>query len=161
MNRSLLSLIVSIPIVVSCSSNRQSTNYQGIENVLKAQSGQNGRACVRVHDIDGYNVDDRVITIDGGRRYYVGTTLMRCFAADGSIRMAFKGPAGGDFCGAPNSSIIGTNGKCVMKSLFRYESREAAFNALNAAKATLQEQQKNQEKEEQQQGKDKIQQAAN
>lgn len=128
-------LILSVIALSACSNEKRVANND-LVNVLKAQTGQNGRECVRISDIDGFNYEDSVLTIDGGLRYYVGTTAFRCHEADASFRLHFTGPAG-DFCGSPNSRIVGRHGDCPMGSLFEFKNRQEARAALDEAKAQV------------------------
>ena len=136
----LVATIIVGVLLMACTNQKEQSQFS-MEDALQQQTGQNGRTCMRLSDIDGYNFDGRVITIDGGRRYYVGTTLMRCHEADMAVNMKFDGP-GGDFCGSPNSTITTRDGRCTMKSLFEFGNRKAAFAAIETAKENIQQAQK-------------------
>lgn len=121
--------------VFSCSNTKEDGNVK-IEDILRENTGQNGRACVRISDIDSYGFDGRTFTINARRKYYLGTTLMRCHNADMAARAVFDGPAG-DFCGGGSSRIVVRNARCSVGTLFEFENREAAFAAKDAALEAL------------------------
>lgn len=92
---------------------------------------QNGRACVRSNDINGFGVlDDDVISIDGRRgKYYLVTTLFRCNSLSISPKIAFKGNFA-NFCGGGGDSIITGDEACPVKAIYEFSSSKEAFDAF-------------------------------
>jgi hypothetical protein len=119
--------IIAFLSLVSCIS--LGVNLPSYDKLLKAQTEQDGRACVRQRNIRGYGMlDDNVISINvGGKNsYYLVTTLYKCNSLQTSFSAGFKG----DFlelCGGGRDKILTTEESCPIKSIFEFESREEAF----------------------------------
>ena len=119
--------------LVSCSS--LGVNLPSYDNLLKAQTEQDGRACVRQRNIRGYGMlDGDVISISasGKNRYYLVTTLFKCQSLQTSFFAGFKG----DFfelCGGGRDRILTSGEPCPIKSIFEFESREKAFASFEKA----------------------------
>ena len=113
-------------------------NMPSVDELLRADTEQNGRACVRQNDIRGYGIlDDDVISVDarGSKRYYLITTLFQCHSLQTSFAAGFKG----DFfelCGGGRDKILTSQEACPIKSIFEFESREKAFEAFEKAELT-------------------------
>lgn len=120
--------------LVSCGGNtKEGGSPPKLSDILTEQSGQNGRACVRVSDIKGYGYSKGVLTIDGRRDYFLATTVMRCHSLDMAVGVAFDGPQN-EICGGGNSYIQSKGGRCIISKIFEYDNRKAAFSALDEAK---------------------------
>lgn len=119
--------------LVSCSSLQ--VNLPSYDELLKAQTEQDGRACVRQHNIRGFGMlDDEVISINasGKNRYYLVTTLFKCYSLQTSFSAGFKG----DFlelCGGGRDKIITAEESCPIKSIFEFKSRDEAFATFEKA----------------------------
>jgi hypothetical protein len=119
--------IIAFFSLVSCSS--LSINLPSYDDLLKAQTEQDGRACVRQYNIRGYGMlDDDVISINasGKNSYYLVTTWFKCHSLQTSFSAGFKG----DFlelCGGGRDKILTSEESCPIKSIFEFESREQAF----------------------------------
>jgi hypothetical protein len=119
--------------LVSCSS--LSVNLPSYDDLLKAQTEQDGRACVRQQNIRGYGMlDNDVISINasGKHSYYLVTTLFKCHSLQTSFSAGFKG----DFlelCGGGRDKILTSEESCPVKSIFEFESREQAFATFEKA----------------------------
>jgi hypothetical protein len=119
--------IIAFLSLVSCIS--LGVNLPSYDKLLKAQTEQDGRACVRQRNIRGYGMlDDNVISINvGGRNpYYLVTILYQCNSLQTSFSAGFKG----DFlelCGGGRDKILTSDESCPIKSIFEFESREEAF----------------------------------
>ena len=124
---------------VSCSS--LLVNLPSYDELLRAETEQNGRACVRQHNIRGYGIlDDDVISIEarGKNAYYLVTTWLRCHSLQTSFSAGFKG----DFlelCGGGRDKILTTEESCSIKSIFEFESREEALAYFEKASKVRQE----------------------
>jgi hypothetical protein len=125
--------IITFGSLVSCSS--LLVNLPSYDDLLKTETQQNGRACIRQHNIRGYGLlDDDVISIDarGKNRYYLVTTWLQCHSLQTSFSAGFKG----DFfelCGGGRDKIITSEESCSIKSIFEFESREQAFATFEKA----------------------------
>lgn len=119
--------------LVSCSSLH--VNLPSYDELLRAETEQNGRACVRQHNIRGYGIlDDDVISIDarGKNSYYLVTTWLKCHSLQTSFSAGFKG----DFfelCGGGGDKILTSEESCPIKSIFEFASREEAFSTFEKA----------------------------
>lgn len=117
--------------MVSCSS--LSVTLPSYDELLRAQTKQDGRACVRQHNISGYGLlGDDVVSINatGKKRYYLATTLFQCHSLQTSFRAGFKG----DFfelCGGSRDKILTSEESCPIKSIFEFGSRKEAFETFD------------------------------
>lgn len=121
-----LSIIVFLSLI-SCSS--LGVNLPSYDELLKSETGQDGRECVRQHNIRGYGIlDDEVISISasGKNRYYLVTTLLRCHSLQTSFSAGFKGDFS-QLCGGGRDKILTSEESCPIKSIFEFKSREEAF----------------------------------
>ncbi|WP_339725577.1 DUF6491 family protein [uncultured Paraglaciecola sp.] len=116
-------------------------NLPSYDELLRAETGQNGRACVRQNTIRGYGMlEDDVVSINatGKNRYYLVTTLFQCQSLQTTFAAGFKG----DFfelCGGSRDKILTSEESCPIKSIFEFESREAAFSAFDNVKKVRQD----------------------
>ena len=119
--------IIAVSSFVSCSS--LGVNLPSYDELLKAETEQNGRACVRQHYIRGYGIlEDDVISINasGKNRYYLVTTMFQCHSLQTSFTAGFKG----DFlelCGGGRDKILTSEESCPIESIFEFKSRKEAF----------------------------------
>ncbi len=126
-------IIIGFLSLVSCTS--LGVNLPSYDKLLKAQTEQDGRACVRQRNIRGYGMlDNDVISISaiGKNRYYLVTTLFRCQSLQTSFSAGFKG----DFfelCGGGGDKILTSEESCPIKSIFEFETREDAFASFEKA----------------------------
>lgn len=125
------SLIVSpmFAFLLSCSTTQSSLPQ--FDSMLMEASGQNGRACVRANDIDGYGaLNHKVLSIDGGRKYYLATLMPGCNTVETSMSALFAGGFG-EICGGGRDKIVTRDDHCQIKHMFEFENREAAFTLYN------------------------------
>ena len=125
--------MITFFILVSCSS--LGVNLPSYDNLLKAQTEQNGRACLGQNNIRGYGMlDDDVISISatGKNRYYLVTTLMQCYSLQTSFSAGFKGDFS-ELCGGGRDKILTSEESCPIKSIFEFESREEALATFEKA----------------------------
>ncbi len=119
--------------LVSCASTGGGTRKIG--NMLSEHTGQNGRACVRLGDVRSYGVlKDGVVSIDGGRRYYLATFLPGCGDLQTSARALFDGKFG-EICGMAMDKVEAGGDTCVINKMFEFENRQQAFAAYDMALA--------------------------
>jgi hypothetical protein len=119
--------IITIFSLVSCTSLR--VNLPSYDELLRVQTEQDGRACVRQFNIRGYGMlDDDVISINasGKNRYYLVTTLFQCRSLQTSFTAGFKGDFS-ELCGGGRDKILTSEESCPIKSIFEFKSREEAF----------------------------------
>ena len=108
------------------------------DELLKAQTEQNGRQCIRDSDIKGYGVlEDNVVSIDarGRNEYYLLTTVYQCQSLMVSSAAAFVGGFS-ELCGGGRDKIFTGDDSCPIKSIFKFESQQQAFAAFDQAKET-------------------------
>jgi len=120
-------------VLVACGGNTKSTSVAKMSDILKEQTGQSGRTCMRRSDIQGYGFHENVVAIDGRRKYYLATTVQRCHGMETSMAVVFDGPQG-EFCGGGASKITNRDRSCTVSNLFEFDSREMAMEALGKAK---------------------------
>lgn len=136
-------LIILAPFcfLSACASTK---NVPTLTESLRETTGQNGRACVRTSEIRGYGVrDNNVINIDASRGYYLATVRPGCLDLNTSMAVMFGGSYS-EICGGRTDKITTGDNQCTINQLFKFESREAAFGAYEAAIKERQEQLKSQ-----------------
>jgi len=104
--------------------------------LLDESAGQNGRACVRLNEIQGYGVlDDNIVSINTlGHDYYLATVLPGCNDLQTSVRTLFQGSFG-EICGKSAQNAVTTNGDhCAINKIYKFENREQAFATYNEAR---------------------------
>jgi hypothetical protein len=129
---------MAVITLVSCSSS--SVKIPSYDDLLKIQTEQNGRACIRQHNIRGYGVlEDDVLSINarGKNKYYIATTWLRCDSISTSFAAGFKGDFS-EVCGGGRDSILTSEQSCSIKSIFEFSSREEALMYFKKAKETRQ-----------------------
>lgn len=126
-------------ICSSCSTTDNGGKVPRLTQILRDTTGQNGRACVRTNDIDGYGtLKYDVVSIDGHRKYYLATLMPGCNALDTSVSALFNGKFG-EVCGGAIDKIAAGGDHCVIHQMFEFENREEAFATYDTAVAKRQE----------------------
>lgn len=99
-----------------------------------AETEQDGKACIRQADINGYGVlDDYSITVDArGKKHYIVTTMYRCSTLNTGFQAGFDGD-NFDFCPI-RDKIITIDQACPVKAIYEFESRQEAFDAYEKVK---------------------------
>lgn len=128
LTRTVLCLF-ALSTLSACSS--LTANLPSNDTLLGELTEQNGRACIRSNDINGFGVlDDDVISIDARRgEYYLVTTLFRCNSLSISPKIAFKGNFA-NFCGGGGDSIITGDEACPVKAIYKFNSSKEALDAF-------------------------------
>jgi hypothetical protein len=127
----ILSVVTAIGIT-ACSS--LVANLPSNDELLREYTQQDGRECIRDRDIRGFGVlDNDVISVDSRTRgeYFLMTTLYRCHSLGVSAQVAFVGKYP-EFCAGGSDKINTGEEACPIKSIFKFESREKAFEAFTA-----------------------------
>ncbi len=83
-------------------------------------------------------LDDRVVSIDADREYYLATLWPGCHNITTSMRVLFSGGFG-EICGGSMNKIHTRGDSCNIKQLFEFENREQAFETYNAVQAKRKE----------------------
>jgi len=125
--------------LVSCSS--LGVNLPSYDELLSAQTEQDGRACVRQHNIRGFGMlEDDVISINarGKNRYYLITTWFKCHSLQTSFAAGFKGDFS-ELCGNGRDKILTSEESCPIKSIFEFESKQEAFATFEKVQVIRQE----------------------
>lgn len=127
----LFGVTALVAVLVSCASTEN--RVPQLSEFLRETTGQNGRACVRSMDIQGYGVrKNDVISIDARRRYYLATVHPGCTDLATSAAAMFSG----DFyevCGGRMDRVITRDNQCTINRMFEFENREEAFGAYEKA----------------------------
>lgn len=117
--------IFSIFFLISCATSKNA--LPRFDAMLRDETGQNGRACVRSSDIDGYGVlKHKIVSIDGGRKYYLATLLPGCISFETSMSALFAGDFG-EICGGSGDSVVTREERCGIGQMFEFASRKEAF----------------------------------
>lgn len=119
--------------LIGCASGNKFTPKIG--DVIAEQTGQDGRACVRVNNIRGYGVNDDVINISAGRKYFVATTLYHCHNLELSSHALFDSRFT-EACGG-SAYIVTRNERCPIQHIFEFENRKEAHAAVKVAEEKL------------------------
>lgn len=103
-----------------------------VADMLREDTGQNGRACIRQTDMRGYGIlKNRVLSIDGQRNYYLATVHPGCTDLQTGARSIFSGSFG-EICGQRMDAIATQGDLCTIGQIYEFENREAAFETYNA-----------------------------
>lgn len=139
--KNILSLAVALPLFAACSSTTFVPTPSEMNTAMREITGQNGRACVRIRDIQGYGaLSDSVISVSSNfRKQYIMVTMHRCPAIESGAHMAFKG-AFTDFCGGGRDSVHAGDGRCPVQSVYEFDDRDAAFAAHDKAEEMIRKQ---------------------
>lgn len=107
------------------------TDIPSMTDLLRDTTEQDGRACVRRADIDGYGVlENNIISIDGGQDYYLATVTPRCDNLASSIDTMFSNNFG-EICGQSGDVVRTGRRSCEIDQVFQFDDREEAFDAFN------------------------------
>ena len=107
-------------------------NVPKVASILKDESGQDGRACIRERSIRGWGAQHHAIFVDTSDKYYLVTTLLRCGSLDTTANASFKGRFN-KICGGRQDKIVTPDDVCIIQNIFEYEDREQAQLSLQAA----------------------------
>ncbi len=123
----LLCIAASLAVLSGCAT----TDLPSMSEMMRDVTEQNGRACVRESDIDGYGVlENNVISIDGGQDYYLATVLPGCNNLATSVGVMF-GDNFGEVCGQRGDQLHTNEDSCHIHQVFEFDDREEAFEAFN------------------------------
>jgi hypothetical protein len=114
----------------SCATTGKDTPKLGA--LLADTTGQNGRACVKVSDIEGYGVlEDSVLSIEGEDEHYLATVTPGCDDLPTTARLQFSGDFG-EVCGQAMDEIVMEDNRCTINQLFEFDDRDDAMDAYHA-----------------------------
>ena len=128
----IASILFTILALSACSN--LVANLPSNDKLLKDYTEQDGKECIRDSNIRGFGVlDDDVISVEGRLRgeYYLMTTIYRCHSLGFSVQVAFVGNFA-EFCSGGGDKIHTGEEACPINSIFKFESRELAFEAYEA-----------------------------
>ena len=136
--------IAALLLLLACSTTAYTPSSQEMNSALVDLTGQDGRACFRVHDISGFGaLNDTTLSVsDRFRGHYLLVTHHRCPTMETSHRAAFKG-AFTEFCGRRDSVYSGGE-RCMVRSVFEFENRQAALDVFGQAEARIKTQRESQ-----------------
>lgn len=102
-----------------------------VDRMLSENTGQNGRACVRLSDIQSYGVlEDNLVSINGRRDYYLATVLPGCVDLQTSMRALFSGDFG-EVCGQTMDRVVTQDDQCTINHIYQFDNRDEAFAAYH------------------------------
>jgi hypothetical protein len=126
-------IIICATVLASCASARVPSTAKFLDET----TGQNGRACIDLHDIQSYGVlDDNIISINSlHNEYFLATVLPGCNDLQTSIGTLFHGDFG-ELCGQSARNAVVTNGgdHCAINKIYRFKNREQAFATYKEAR---------------------------
>lgn len=108
-------------------------NLPSNDDLLRELTQQDGRECIRESDISGFgSLSDDIINVNSRRKneYYLMTTLHSCHSLDSSFQVAFVGKFA-EFCAGGGDKIQTRDEACPVKGIYKFESREQAFEAYD------------------------------
>ena len=130
-----MSLGAIVIAAAACSTSDRKEKVPTIKEVLKEVTGQNGRACVRTSDIQGYGtLKYDIVSIDARRKYYLATLLPGCNSVSTSFQALFVGSFS-EVCGGAINKMVTREDNCVIHQMYEFESREEAFAVYESAVA--------------------------
>lgn len=119
-----------VALLAGCAASRDLPRFS---EILAGASGQDGRACIRQHDIRGYGVlKNDVISIDGGRRYYLATVMPGCNDLPTSMGIMFSSRFH-EICGRSMDRIVTGSSWCSIDQIFEFSDRNEAFDTYDTA----------------------------
>lgn len=134
-NRALVLITSSlfVSLLSGCANNPK--NLPSFDELLKSETQQDGKTCIRQNDINGYGVlGNDIISVDArGKKHYLITTLYRCNTLNTGFQAGFDGSYF-DFCPL-RDKIVTIDESCPVKSIFEFDSRDDAFAAFENAKS--------------------------
>lgn len=127
-------VLSSLFLLFACdiTSNETSRSLPNNNALLASVTEQDGRACLREDDIRGFGIlDDDVISVESRRRgeYFIFTTLYHCPSIQFSPQLAFSA-AFNELCGGGRDKVISGDEICPIRSVFKFENRQQAFDAF-------------------------------
>lgn len=115
---------------------KESTSTPKLHLFLEESTQQDGRACINTSSIRGWgNQDNRVVTINTSRRYYVATLLYSCQGLNTASQALFDSRFS-RVCGGSNNYIVTREERCPIQSIFEFDNRDEAFKAIEQAEAS-------------------------
>ncbi len=124
-------------LVTACSgTGERKPRPPSMDEMLGQVTEQNGRACIRTNDIDGYAPlsDDMVSVSARGKKHYLVTTMFRCASLGSSFNVGFSGKFS-EICGRGQGELITREETCPIMHIYEFPSRDDAFASLQAAEA--------------------------
>ena len=123
-------------LLTACGTTQDKPPTPRMDAMLAEVTEQDGRACIRIGDIEGFApLGDRVVSVGGrGKRQYLVTTMYRCDSLSGSFGVGFSGTFS-EVCGGGMGNVVTREETCPIKYIFEFQSREDAFAAYQAAEA--------------------------
>lgn len=127
-------ILPAVLLAASCATGDKK-ELPSIEELLMQMTEQDGRACYRKSDVEGYaTLEDDVVSVNAGRKHYLVTTRRAC-APLGSAKPL---PSAGDsweFCGGRGEPVVVHGNQCASIHVYEFVSREDAFATLEMVKA--------------------------
>lgn len=104
-----------------------------VAELLGKNTGQDGGACMQTSELRRYSVaDDEFIFIDGSLGYYIVTLNPGCQDLGTTPGMALDGSFN-EVCGLGMDKVITRGHQCFIREIFKFDNRDAAFAAYQAA----------------------------
>ncbi len=119
-------------VLASCTTMGMGSDIPKLGTMLSDTTGQTGRACVKLSDIQGYGVlEDNVVSIEGDGEHYLVTVTPDCDELPTSARLEFAGDFG-EVCGQAMDEIVMGDNRCTINQLFEFDDRDDAMDAYHA-----------------------------
>lgn len=121
----LLFLVPVISLFSACTTT--GNNVPNVSELLRDTTGQNGRACIRTSDIQGYGIqEDGVVNVDSTKGYYIATLRPGCMDLYTSMGTIFSGDFN-EICGGRIDKVITQSGECSINQIFEFKNRDEAM----------------------------------
>ena len=136
MHRILFAALATVFAIAACGTGpNQSANLPSHDELLAEMSQQNGRACIRSADIQGFApLSDNVVSVSArSRGHYLVTTLFRCPSLTSSINVGFAGNFA-EVCGG-SGRIVSREESCPIRGIYRFADRDDALASWEMIKA--------------------------
>ena len=135
--RLILSVLLLV-LLAACGTtpeDEQEPKVPSLDEMLAQMTEQNGKACIRVRDIENHRaVDDGVISVSTRRGdHYLLTTAFSCRFL-GSSSGTLVSDSWGTLCRG-SGTVVDHEISCPVRHIYEFPSREAAMMALKSAQA--------------------------
>jgi len=111
---------------------------QEMNQALLELTGQDGRACIRISEISGYaSLSDSLLSVTTIRKSHaLMVTNHRCPALESTSAAVFDGQFT-QICGGNRDFIVVVSERCSVRSIFKFDDRQAALDAIDAAEQRI------------------------
>ena len=136
MNRTILTILF-IALCTGCSTTQsQKPRLPSVDSLLLQMTEQDGRACIRSGDMNGFAaLDDDIVSVNARRKkHYLITTTYSCHSLGSSFSLGLSGTFSEVCGGGASNQLITRDEACPIKHIFVFESREDALATYEMVK---------------------------